>query len=396
MKILVVCQYYYPEPFRIPDICEALAARGHEVTVVTGVPNYPMGKIYPGYEHAQRRREMLRGVDVRRCFTIARRSGALFRLLNYYSFAFSSARYAKTLPDTYDVVFVNQLSPVMMASAGIAYKKKFGKKLVLYCLDLWPESLTVGGVSRESILFRFFRKESEKVYRQADRILVSSESFRDYFAREFGIQGAEHLPQYAEELFSPEQCRKISDGFLDLTFAGNIGTAQSVDTILRAASLTKEEIKLRWHIVGDGIELSRLEAYAEEHGLKNVFFYGRKPLEEMPEYYRRADAMLVTMQKDDALSLTLPGKVQTYMAAGKPILGAINGAAKSVIEESGCGRCAGAEDAEGLAATARELLQHPEELEIYGQKSRLWYEEHYSKERFLAHLERCLSESCKQ
>ena len=156
MKILVVCQYYAPEPFRIADICRALAERGHQVTVVTGTPNYPEGEIYPGYEKGARRDEMLDGVRVHRCPLVPRKTGALHRFLNYYSFVWSAEQYLRGLRENFDVVFVNQLSPVMMAQPGLTWAKKHGKKCVLYCLDLWPESLLMGGISRDSLIYRLF------------------------------------------------------------------------------------------------------------------------------------------------------------------------------------------------------------------------------------------------
>ena len=148
MKILVVCQHYAPEPFRHPDICEELARRGHEVTVITGQPNYPMGVIYEGYQGRKKRQEALNGVQIHRTFTIGRRRGPLFRILNYYSYALSSAAFVKSMQDKFDVIFVNQLSPVMMANAAVAYKQMHGTPIVLYCLDLWPESLVAGGIRR--------------------------------------------------------------------------------------------------------------------------------------------------------------------------------------------------------------------------------------------------------
>ena len=174
-----------------------------------------------------------------------------------------------------------------------------------------------------------------KCYQQADKILVTSRLFADYFEKEFGITDTEYLPQYAEAIFAPEQCRKAENGYIDFMFAGNIGAAQSIDTIVKAAKLLIDIPNIRWHIVGDGSELERLQSMAR--GMEQVIFYGRKPLEEMPKYYAMADAMLITMQRDPVLSLTLPGKVQTYMAAGKPVIGAINGEASLVINEAECG-----------------------------------------------------------
>jgi len=383
MKILVICQYYYPEPFRHPDICEELVKRGHEVTVVTGLPNYPMGEIYEGYRRGQKRDEIRNGVKIHRCFTIGRKQGAFYRMLNYYSYAFSSTSYVKKLKEKYDVIFVNQLSPVMMAKAATIYKKKYHVSFVLYCLDLWPESLTAGGISRESKLYKYFYRVSKKIYSQADKILVTSRSFTDYFKKEFDIKNTSYLPQYAETLFIPKECEKKPDAYLDLMIAGNIGAAQKVDVVIKAAKMTEDIKNLRWHIVGDGSEIEKLQKMAE--GMKQVIFHGRKPLEEMPKYYAMADAMLVTMQKDKALSLTLPGKVQTYMAAGKPIIGAIDGETQSVITDAECGICGGAEDAKNLAENVRKFIEL--DREKLGRNARKYYAEHFEKERFIDELE---------
>lgn len=166
MRILVVCQYYKPEPFRVADICERWAAQGHTVTVVTGTPNYPEGEIYPGYEGTAHRDEIVNGVRVHRCPIHPRKRGALHRFWNYYSFVFASKRYLSRLEEDFDVVLVNQLSPVMMAEGALQWAKRHGKKTVLYCLDLWPESLSAGGVRPGSLIYRVFWHISRRIYRR--------------------------------------------------------------------------------------------------------------------------------------------------------------------------------------------------------------------------------------
>ena len=378
MKILTVCQYYYPEPFRISDICEELVKRGNDVTVLTGVPNYPMGEIYDGYQNGQHRDEKINGVSVHRCFTIGRKGGTLKRFLNYYSYAISSTIRASHMTEDFDVVFVNQLSPVMMAYAGMTYAKKHHKKLVLYCLDLWPDSLCAGGIKKDSFIYKRFHKISAKIYKAADTILITSNSFREYLENELFIDPKKivYLPQYAEQQFTPEACHKESDNNIDLMFAGNIGTVQSVETIIDAAKETQDVENLRWHIVGDGSDLERCKEMA--NGLENVVFHGRQPLEEMPKYYSMADAMIVSMQNDPVLSKTLPGKVQTYMAAGKPIIGSINGETQSVIKEANCGVCVAAEDAHALADAVRSIIEENKWQE-YGQNAFDYYQKHFSK-----------------
>lgn len=390
MDILMISQYYAPEPFRHPDICEELVKRGHKVTAVVGTPNYPMGRIFPEYRFGHRKDEVINGVKVHRCFTIGRRSGILFRFLNYYSYCNAARLYLRTVREDFDVIFVNQLSPIMMVEPAVSWKRRHGTPAVLYCLDLWPESLAAGGIRRGSLLYRFFHSQSRKLYSSMDKILITSRAFSDYFRQEFGITDTEYLPQYAEELFRADQCRKEPDDRIDLMFAGNVGAAQAVETILRAAELTLDVPNLRWHIVGDGSELERLAGVGGK--IPNVIFHGRKPLEEMPRYYSMADAMLVTMQKNPVLSLTLPGKVQSYLAAGKPILGAIDGETKLVIEAANCGFCGGAEDAQALAENARRFAAADREL--LSRNARAFYEEQFRKERFMDALEAALLEQC--
>lgn len=386
MKILVISQYYDPEPFRIADICQELVKRGHDVTVVTGVPNYPEGVTYPGYEKGKKRHEVLDGVKVHRCFTIPRKTGAIYRLLNYYSYALSASGYVRKLPGDFDVVFVNQLSPVMMGWAGMAYSKKYGKPLLMYCLDLWPESLTAGGIARGSLLYRIFHRISKKIYTRMDKILVTSRLFTGYLREQFGISEKKlgYLPQYAEALFEALPPVEKEAGY-HFTLAGNLGEVQSVQTVLEAAALLKED-SATIHIVGGGSDLERLQKLAEDMELDNVIFHGRRPLEQMPEFYAEADAMLVTMKADPVLSLTLPGKVQSYMAAGKPIIGAIDGETAAVIEEADCGFCGKAEDACALAENIRKFMACDHKAQL-GQNARAYYEKWFDKNLFMDSLE---------
>ncbi len=393
MKILVICQHYYPEPFRITDICEELVKEGHEVTVVTGQPNYPMGEIYQGYENGKRVDETINGVKVHRCKTSPRKTGTLNRLRNYFSYARSSKKYVKKLKDEFDVVFANQLSPVMMAEAGLAYKKKYGKKLVLYCLDLWPESLCVGGIKQGALIYKIFHKISKRIYRAADKILITSQTFREYLIEQFAVQDEKisYLPQYAEAQFLDIPEKEPTDEF-HLLFAGNIGAAQSVDTIIQAARILKDE-NIVFDIVGDGTELANLQKLAKD--LPKVVFHGRKPLEEMPNYYTAADAMLVTLTDDPIISKTLPGKVQTYMAAGKAIVGASGGEAAVLLQESQGGYCGKADDVEGLAENIRRLIASGQATSL-GKKNREYYVTHFSKEKFMKALISRLEEAAKE
>ncbi|MBR4290125.1 MAG: glycosyltransferase family 4 protein [Oscillospiraceae bacterium] len=395
MKILVVYQHYYPEPFRLPDICETLVQRGHSVTVITGTPNYPEGEIYAGYEKGKRADEVINGVRVHRCPLIPRKTGVLFRFLNYYSFAWASTWYAHNLKEDFDVVFAHQTSPVMMSQAAIHWAKRNGKKCVLYCLDQWPESLLAGGIKKGSLIYKIYLQVSRKIYGRADELLVSSRGFISYFDKvlKLGNKPIRHLPQYAEAMFDGIAENTEEKHCVDFMFAGNVGVLQSVETIVEAARLLEDESKIRFHIVGSGIALDACKKLAE--GLTNITFHGRHDVSEMPRFYAMADAMLITMKDDPVLSATLPGKVQTYMAAGKPVVGAIGGeTAWLVNEEALCGLCGPAENAEELAKNIRQIASDDVWRAHCGENARRYYHEHFEKEQFFDVLETTLRRNC--
>lgn len=396
-KILVICQYYKPEPFRIADICEEMVRRGHEVQVVTGYPNYPEGVLYEGYGKGKHIDEVINGVKVHRCYTVPRQTGTVKRMMNYYSYAASSIKYVLSRKciasdgSSFDVVFCNQLSPVMMAYAAIVYKKMHKIPAVMYCLDLWPESLIAGGIARKSVLYKYYHYVSKRIYRQMDKILITSRMFSNYLRDEFGIkkEEIEYLPQYAEGIFEQIPPR-TEDGTFNFMFAGNIGTVQSVETVIKTAEILKDE-PVKFHIVGGGTDLERLQKMGEN--MKNVIFYGRKPIEEMPEFYAKADAMLITLAADPVLSLTLPGKVQSYMAVGKPIIGAIDGETKTVIEEAQCGFCGKAEDVDELAENIRKFIGNNTDRFLMGKNAREFYVNNFQELMFMDKLEKYLNES---
>lgn len=392
MNILVVYQHYYPEPFRINDLCESLVSRGHNVTVLTGIPNYPEGHFYDGYKMGVKNEEILKGVKIMRCSLLPRGKSKFTLSLNYISFALSASIKALKLKNDYDVVFAQQTSPVLMILPAIVYKIKYHKKMLLYCLDPWPDSLAAGGIKEGSLVFSLFQPISKWIYNAADCLMVSSYGFIDYFQETFGFEKSRirYLPQYAEDLFLPDNDHKRNDQ-LNLVFAGNIGKAQGVDTIVKAAGLLKNYPNFVFHIVGSGSDLEACKGLANEIKINNLIFHGRRPLDEMPKYYSMADAMLLTLKDQKSFSLTLPGKVQSYMAAGKAIIAAANGETRRVIEEAKCGICCAAEDYQAYAETILEFYQ-TKNREHFGKNARAYYEQHFSKEQFMIKLEKALTE----
>ena len=392
MKILAVSQYYWPEPFNVSDICEELAKRGHEITVLTGIPNYPEGRVYPGYESGNRRIEEKNGVKILRSWLLPRRTGAINRLLNYESFSRAASRRTRQLSNDFDVVLAFEISPVMSANPAIAYCKKNKTPLLLYVIDIWPECLLSGGIKRDSFIYNHYKKVSTRIYSEGDVIAVTSPSFKTYISRLLNREiNVVNLPQYAEDIFKVDQAEKpnqYKSDSINLTFAGNIGAAQSVETIVKAANLVKAHKNIAFHIVGYGSELENCKKLAASFGLTNVIFHGRQPLHQMPNYHFVSDAMVATFSNSPMLAYTLPRKIQSYMAAGRPIIGSVAGEAKSVIEEAGCGLYCDPEDYEALAQKCIEFSKMPkEQREQMGKLAKKYYEEHFSRKVFFEILE---------
>lgn len=393
MKILFVCQQYWPEPYNSTDVCENLVRKGHDVTVLTGFPDtgLPGGNFPPRYKRNRCSDEYHKGVRIFRIKHFPRKTGALNRILNYLSFWFNGNRSAKKLEGQFDVVIGYQFSPVMQVDPGVKYAEKHGTPFLLYCFDLWPESLAAGGFKKNSLAYKWTRRISRRIYSQADCIAVTSPLFEEYFKSELGLVDLSvvYLPQYAEDAFGRPAYR-IPDGYesgkIHFTFAGNVGAAQSVSTLVSAAALLKDDGRFSFHVVGSGSELDSCRDLARRLGASNVLFHGLKPVEEMPSYYAASDAMVATFSDEPVLAYTLPRKIQSYMAAAKPILGALTGEARRTVEAAGCGWCCPPEDAEGLAEICRLAADCPDLLKM-GESGRTYYEAHFSKARFFNALE---------
>lgn len=389
MKILIVSQRYWPENFRITDIAETLVQQGHEVTVLTGLPNYPEGVVYPEYRNGKNREQVHNGVKIVRAKEIGRRHNILFRFLNYYSFPFFANRLIKKLDKDFDVVLINELSPIMAARPGILYAKKNKVRCVMYEMDLWPHSLLAGGVSEKSLLYKHYKKVSAKIYSACDEILVSTKEHIEEIHKLPGCEklSIHYLPQYAESIFEESSIPTIDNGVIDLMFAGNIGLAQSCETIIEAARMLKDDPRFVFHFVGDGTDLPRIKKLAEDYQLSNVVFHGRQPLEKMPELYALADVMLVTLEDKPYARMTIPGKVQSYMACGKPIIGCVSGATAEMIEETGTGICVSAGDYKALAKVIdRKYI----EILRCGENGKIVYSTKMNKRMFFERIRNCL------
>ena len=398
MKILFVCQYFYPEVFRGNDIAFHWTEEGHDVHVVCGVPNYPDGVFHKGYGWFKKRHEVVNGVKVTRLPIIPRGNNKIMLMLNYFSYLFVAWVYMlfHAMFHKYDRVFVQQLSPVMMSAPGVLYKKLRHVPLYTWVLDLWPESLTAAGGINNKYILAFFKHYVKSQYKHSDKILTSSRSFEKSIL-EYGDYKDKivYYPQWSDgndgAIVVPESVPTIPEGF-KLMFTGAVGEAHGFDCTMQAALLTTEYKDIKWLIVGDGRKLDWVKQFVKENGLEEtVFTLGRYPSETMPWFFAQADVMLVTLSDDPLFALYAPAKISSYMAAAKPIIAVLNGEGAGVIKDANCGWALPAGDAEGFAKLAIELSQKDKaELDEKGKNAAKYYSEHFVKEKCLKELDRLM------
>jgi colanic acid biosynthesis glycosyl transferase WcaI len=398
LNVLVVSQYFWPEAFRINDLVRGLKERGHEVTILTGKPNYPDGSFFSGYSFSSPIREDYEGVKVLRVPLVPRGSGSGRMLaLNYLSFVlFASLLGPLLCRGMFDVIFVYEPSPVTVGLPALVMKKVKKAPLMLWVQDLWPESLSAVGAVRSKRALRWVTRMVCYIYRGCDRILVTSRGFVPRVeAVGASPEKVRYWPQWAEALYKPVEVEvgapereEMPEGFR-VVFAGNVGAAQSFETILAAAEKLKGYPGIHWIVFGDGRRRRWVEDRVRELGLEgHVHLLGRRPPESMPRYFALADALLVTLKRGLIFSLTIPAKVQSYLACGRPVVAALDGEGALVIEESGAGLAAPAEDAGSLAEAVLRLYETSlEEREEMGRQGRAYSEEHFEREKLLDQLE---------
>ena len=392
--ILVITQYFYPEQFRINDICFELVKRGYKVTVLTGIPNYPEGKFFKGYGWGKKRKENINGVDVIRIPIVSRGKSAVRLVMNYYSFVVSGWLWNLFTKIKADCVFTFEVSPLLQAKIGVWYANKRKVPCYLYAQDLWPDNLEVVGGIRNKLVLNHYAKMASKIYNRYDKIFATSPSFVEEIRRrvEKNKEKVIYLPQYAEDFYRPlpktateniPQSEKFK-----VVFTGNIGQAQGLGILPKAAAILKERgvIDALFVIIGDGRYKDDLLKVIKEYGVEDAFsFIPRKPAEEIPKYLAACDAAFVSFMNNSLFEKTIPAKVQSYLACGIPIIASANGETKRIIEESGCGVCTDIGDGEALADGIIKLAKS-DNYAAYGLNAVKYSEERFNKEAIIKAL----------
>lgn len=370
MKILLVTTHFYPESFKANDMAFELVCRGHDVTVLTPIPDYPKGKFYDGYGLFKRRKETINGVNVIRTLVTPRRDGSAKWLgLNYLTYTLFSSLKAIWLGliKKYDVVLVHETSPVMVGIPAVIIKKLNRIKLHFWVLDLWPDSLSAAGGINNKFILGSFSKLTRWIYHNSDSILISSKGFETSINK---IGNFENKIKYFPNWVDDVECRNSEDYFefpkgFNIVFTGNIGEAQDIEHILEAATLLKGT-GINFILVGNGRKRAFAEEYVEKNNLSNVLLPGSFPKETMQYFYDKANILFLSLKDSPIFALTVPAKLQSYMASGKAVVAMINGEGADLIKEANCGWSVPAEDSDGLAQLLLRLSK--EDSEILKQK----------------------------
>ncbi len=396
MKILMICQHYWPEHFQITEVCEELVKRGHDVTALVGIPNYPTGVVPEEYLGGRNRVQNHNGVHIVRVEEVPRKNGIAGLARNYFSYMNGSKKKARELEGEFDVVFAYQISPVLMAAAVKDAKRRFGCPALIYCADIWPDAVKAMLPDKLSFMVPFMKSVSTRIYDQADLLVSNSSAYMDCFEQVHGFDRSKlkYVPWYAEDGYLSMDLSADPSDKVRFMVMGNIGRLQYMASVMEAVNLIKRRDDFELHIVGEGSSLADCQRYVSENGLEDkVIFHGRHPFEEMPDFYRMADCCILTLNVPGApwISSTLPSRLQGYMAAGKPILAAISGSASEVIRESGCGKAVPAGDSAGLAALMEDFVDNRGAYAGCGGAGRAYFRANFTKERFLDEIEGLLT-----
>lgn len=399
IKLLIVTQYFWPENFRVNDLASFFSEDEHDVTVITGKPNYPQGYLLPEFKANPKSFNKYGDINIIRVPMLNRGKGKFSLALNYLSFFISASIFGlfKIRSNSYDVIFVFGASPITAAIPAILFKKIKKIPIFLWVLDLWPESLSAAGGIKSKLVIGLLARLVSWIYVNCDHILIQSRSFFQSvskYCKDANKAGKViYFPSWAEDIFNSnnqehQQIITRDDSYFTIMFAGNLGEAQDFPAILDAAEQLKKDKRVRWLIVGDGRISDWLAAEIRQRELSDSFhLLGRHPLDTMPSFYSCADALLVSLKNSDIFAMTIPGKVQSYLKFGKPIIGMIDGEANRVIEESSAGMVCGAGDTAGLVKVIDKMMHLTQsELKQMGNAGHKYYAANFERNMLLNKL----------
>ena len=395
--ILVISQFFYPEQFRINDMCCEWVKRGYRVTVLTGIPNYPQGKIYDGYSFLKKRKEIWNEIEIIRIPEIPRGKSTLGMILNYLSFPISGFFWKIFTKVKADYVFMFETSPMTQCVIGVWYAKKHKVPLYLYAQDLWPENVEVVTGITNPIVIQPIQWMVDYIYENCNEIFVTSPSFVKAVCdrkKKVPQEKVHYWPQYAEEFYFPLERKCVPEipenNEFKVMFTGNVGYAQGLEILPKTALLLKEKgEKILFCIVGEGRYLPQFKEEIKKIQVEDYFcLISRQPATRIPELLAAADAAFLSFMETKLFEMTIPAKLQSYMACGMPVLAAAGGESKRVIEEAACGLCTPSGDANALAESIIRMMQlSANKLQEMKSNSRNYFEENFEKQKLMDQID---------
>ena len=399
MRILLVTQYFYPEVFKSNDLAFELARRGHHVDALVGIPNYPEGKYFKGYGLFKKRHEVINGVNVYRCFQVPRGRGGWRLPINYFSYVISGCLWVLFFfawRKKYDCIIGHDPSPIFQAYPALLLRKLRKTPFYYWIMDLWPDAMMSGGGVKNKRLLGFIDKLVKGIYKQTDKILITSKRFREPIAAKGDFADKIiYFPNWSDDILNMPQDYDIPllpDGFR-IMIAGNLGKSQNLEAVTEVMLGLKDIPEVKWIFVGGGSRKDWLEQFIQENGLEDrAICVGQYPFKAMPAFFKRADAMLVTLRAGFShLEAVVPARLQSYMSAGRPVLAMIGCGGADIIEESHCGYAVPAGDSVALIELIKgKVLTNKAAFEQMGQNGRDYYTKNYRLDMCIDNLERII------
>jgi len=397
LRILIISQYFWPEDFRINETISFFTSRKHEVSVLTGKPNYPEGKIFSEYSSNPEKYNFYHGAEIIRLPILSRGNSKVKLFLNYLSFVLLGSLLGpvKLRGRTFDIIFVYEPSPITVGLPAIVISRIKKLPIVFWALDLWPETLQALKIVKSKFLVTIFKKLAKFIYSNCTLVLGQSKSFVKNISKYIeDPEKVKFFPSWCEDMEISDATPLASEistskDHFNILFTGNIAEAQDMPRVLDAIEISKKKTNLRWYFIGDGRKLNWLKRSIDSRNLQDkVFLLGRFPAERMPEFFKHADALLVSLQQSDAFSMVIPAKIQTYLKAGIPIIGMLDGDGKEIIDKSLAGMTCSAGNSHALASIfirISELGTH--ERKLMGKNGKKFAKENFDKELLLENLE---------
>jgi len=370
-SVLIITERFYPEEFGINDLAQAWQAKGYEVAVLTQLPSYPFDKVYEGYENKLFQTEKWRGIKIYRVFSLmGYKKGMILKILNYLCFAFFASFVSLFIGKRYDRLFVYHTGPLTQAIPAVLIKKIFGNKFYIWTLDIWPDTVYAYGFKKRALSKKLLDSFVKIVYKNCETVFVSCKGFKQKIQKYVPDARIIFSPQWAPDDLNFDRVTphdSLKRGF-NFTFAGNIGKVQNLENVIRGFALAaKSNGQINLNIIGDGSNLENLKNIVKEENIGNVFFWGRKPLKEMPRWFEGSDVLIISLIDQPIFSLTVPAKFQAYLASGKPIFCVMKGEVADLTINNKIGFVAQPDNIDDIKAGFEKFLSAPkQELQAFG------------------------------